>query len=76
MQLEKDLPVSLFTHPAHLVLAYIEGYYNRQGSIPLSGISPLNRQSAKPPNPVSSKSRKVNPNVLWLRACKAVQQAR
>jgi transposase InsO family protein len=29
MQLEKDLPVSLFTHPAHLV-AYIEGYYNRQ----------------------------------------------
>src|ERR1700726_4185503 len=40
----------------HDLFAYIEGYYNRQRLHPLSGISPPNRQSAKPLNPMSTKS--------------------
>jgi transposase InsO family protein len=38
----------------HDLFAYIEGYYNRQRCIPPSGISPRNRQDAKPLDPVST----------------------
>ena len=40
----------------HDLFAYIEGYYNRQRLHSASGISLPNRQSAKPLDPVSTKS--------------------
>ena len=40
----------------HDLFAYIEGYYNRQRLHSALAISPPNRQSAKPLNPVSAKS--------------------
>jgi hypothetical protein len=42
----------------HDLFAYIEGYYNRSGFIPPSGISPPNKQNVAPLDPVSTKAGK------------------